>query len=703
MQGKCPKCNRAYEISDEFVAMGGRAKCPHCLQDLVFQKGDSARKKEERFWEPTKPDPTRRPPQKLPSLGPEELEARCLSCGKRYRVKKSFLEAGGEARCLHCDSRLQFPEFAESTKVTLQKAAPPPAEQPSSAADQSSPAAESFAEEPAVPPPESQSEDSQTVEYSRQETAKISLPELDEFFAGKDLQESETEEHPLSAMSFEEELAGETKKFNRNQLGVLDGEEEEEQKEEIIDGQLVPSENDGLNDSIADSSASFDETVDAMAFPQEEEPAGQSAAPEQLQEQPLSQKVDQPQPQQEAEEEETELDAEQVGDLLEPAFGSERGEESEGEEKLVHDQGFEQERMAEAGAEEQDYQRAQEGAQKEAYEEAQGETQEETQEQAYEEATSNLLQSSPESYSSGVSVEYAQETLEEEPISDGDTDRSAPAPAEGVQEQLAREQPAQASAEDVGPQAEDWARAAAEWAESGFDPSKMPAFVSAKGGEVEPPRVELPLEMASVGIPADETHDELMEVSDADILDADTSPPPPQETKAEPPVAPAPVESPAPSAKPQQLSRHGSRWLARLSSPYILVASGVVVLVAAAVVWWLISREDVEKYSFPPPPPTVKSIQAPAPSAYRTRWEAVEHYGLGNRYAHQGRFEDAVIEYKQASRIDPNFPLPHRALGAIYAALGNRALSLLSYETYLSLDPAAPDAKIIKENIIKKP
>ena len=36
MEGQCPDCKRSYEISDEFIAMGGKAKCPHCLLELVF-------------------------------------------------------------------------------------------------------------------------------------------------------------------------------------------------------------------------------------------------------------------------------------------------------------------------------------------------------------------------------------------------------------------------------------------------------------------------------------------------------------------------------------------------------------------------------------------------------------------------------------------------------------------------------------------
>ena len=29
MEGRCPGCQRAYDISDDFLSMGGKAKCPH--------------------------------------------------------------------------------------------------------------------------------------------------------------------------------------------------------------------------------------------------------------------------------------------------------------------------------------------------------------------------------------------------------------------------------------------------------------------------------------------------------------------------------------------------------------------------------------------------------------------------------------------------------------------------------------------------
>ncbi|MBW1872891.1 MAG: tetratricopeptide repeat protein, partial [Deltaproteobacteria bacterium] len=96
----------------------------------------------------------------------------------------------------------------------------------------------------------------------------------------------------------------------------------------------------------------------------------------------------------------------------------------------------------------------------------------------------------------------------------------------------------------------------------------------------------------------------------------------------------------------------------------------------------------------------VTLVQAPAPSDYKAKDDAIEHYGLGNQLAHSRKFEDAILEYKQASRLDPGYPHPHRALGVVYAALGKRELSQTSYQTYLRLAPHAADKpqvlKIVK-------
>jgi regulator of sirC expression with transglutaminase-like and TPR domain len=55
-----------------------------------------------------------------------------------------------------------------------------------------------------------------------------------------------------------------------------------------------------------------------------------------------------------------------------------------------------------------------------------------------------------------------------------------------------------------------------------------------------------------------------------------------------------------------------------------------------------------------------------------------------------------LLEYQKASRLDPGYPLPHRAMGAIYAALGKPELSATAYDTYLNLEPRGPDADAVR-------
>jgi len=114
----------------------------------------------------------------------------------------------------------------------------------------------------------------------------------------------------------------------------------------------------------------------------------------------------------------------------------------------------------------------------------------------------------------------------------------------------------------------------------------------------------------------------------------------------------------------------------------------------------LISGEkNIDKVAFPTKGLKAAVVNAPGPSAYKAKPAAVEHYGLGNRLAYHGKMEDAIIEYKQAARLDHGYPHPYRALGAIYAALGKRRLSSDAYQTYLRLSPHAPDRRQVRKII----
>ena len=260
----------------------------------------------------------------------------------------------------------------------------------------------------------------------------------------------------------------------------------------------------------------------------------------------------------------------------------------------------------------------------------------------------------------------------------------------------------------------DWASAAARWAESGFRADEMPSFIKGEGeeeGAAEPePGPEEAAPPTGGELLMAEAAADAVEVSDADIMlleasEADIAPEP-AEASAEAGASWAEAASreveakrdkKAPMAKAERVAKAPSLF-SKLKSPWVIAAvlGGVVVLTVALLWVFMGGGEDVEAYKFPGKGLKAKVVKAPAPSAYKAKEEAIEHYGLGNRLAYQGKWEDAILEYKQALRLDPGYPHPHRALGTVYAALGKPKLSASSYQTYLRLSPHSADARQVR-------
>jgi len=263
---------------------------------------------------------------------------------------------------------------------------------------------------------------------------------------------------------------------------------------------------------------------------------------------------------------------------------------------------------------------------------------------------------------------------------------------------------------------EDWASAAARWAESGFKADEMPSFI--KGDEQEegleepdtrPTEAEPPVggelliaEAAADSIEVSDADIMLLEESEADIL---PEPAPGGAGSSWAEAASREVEAKrtkkAPMAKAKRVAE-GPSLFSKLKSPWVLAGVLVGVVALTVVLLWVFmgGGEDVAGYQFPSKNLKANVVKAPDPSAYKAKDEAIEHYGLGNRLAYQGKFEDAILEYKQALRLDPGYPHPHRALGSVYAALGKPKLSAASYQTYLRLSPHSADSAQVR-GIIK--
>ncbi|MBN2359076.1 MAG: FHA domain-containing protein [Deltaproteobacteria bacterium] len=81
--------------------------------------------------------------------------------------------------------------------------------------------------------------------------------------------------------------------------------------------------------------------------------------------------------------------------------------------------------------------------------------------------------------------------------------------------------------------------------------------------------------------------------------------------------------------------------------------------------------------------------------------EANRLYLVGNRFILQGRFREAIDQFKQALVADTKFADAHRGLGIAYAKLQKNDLAVHHYELYLQLRPFAQDADRVRE-IIKE-
>ena len=74
-------------------------------------------------------------------------------------------------------------------------------------------------------------------------------------------------------------------------------------------------------------------------------------------------------------------------------------------------------------------------------------------------------------------------------------------------------------------------------------------------------------------------------------------------------------------------------------------------------------------------------------SACDSKNEAETDYNPGNKYASQGKLEDAVTAYKRAIQIDPNYALAHHNLGLVYHDQGKLEDTVTAYQQAITLDP----------------
>jgi DNA-directed RNA polymerase subunit RPC12/RpoP len=707
MEGRCPDCNRAYDISEEFLAMGGKAKCPHCLLELEFaQKPRQSASDEARFRESTKPDPRSQTAEK--PTEEVELDSHCASCGRHFKVDSEYLKMAGSAQCPHCGLDLVFDQDLSEPRTdpgepgvdfSTQGEVDDFDAEIDDNDDQEYGIDSDDEREKDIPESQAASSGSES-EDPWAATTELNLPELD-LLRAEASGEAPALSHDESLSANEQELPEDDDEEDLLRFDdqvdeedaadlELDNKQGFEEEQALDTGEI--SENEagedfdqhmGLGSEIAaDAREQFSEPEDEWEAPDENVIVGKLEGFGTQEPQFAGEEISEEQEEEQEEEEEKEEEGEE-------------GRDGEQEQEAGED---ERQELAKEGEEIEEFLAQPEVKLKDEEEEAQDRTLPvEGPEDSWPVDGDDEL---PED-SALQADEMASQAEDKEPESvspvKGQTGDQKQGEDKGVFAGLAS--------------SEDWATAAARWAESGFKADAIPSFIqdTEDAAEKEDSGAALQEEQEGSGqLLLAQQVEQAVEVSDADIMlldegevdeveDEQAAKPSSegreswaQRASRELSSKTAPTRAPAPQS-----------WFSRVKSPPVVAGViGLLVLIAGGLVWILMTGEqNIEKIAFPVKGLKVEVVKAPGPSAYKAKPTAVEHYGLGNRLAYHGKLEDAIIEYKQATHLDHGYPHPYRALGAIYAALGKRRLSLDAYQTYLRLSPHAPDRKQVRKII----
>ncbi|MCX7943203.1 MAG: tetratricopeptide repeat protein [Deltaproteobacteria bacterium] len=76
---------------------------------------------------------------------------------------------------------------------------------------------------------------------------------------------------------------------------------------------------------------------------------------------------------------------------------------------------------------------------------------------------------------------------------------------------------------------------------------------------------------------------------------------------------------------------------------------------------------------------------------------AEDYTAEGNKLLMKNRIAEAIANYQKAIKLKPNLAAAHRSLGVAYTKIGQVDKAAKEYETYLKLQPDAPDANQVRQ------
>jgi hypothetical protein len=101
----------------------------------------------------------------------------------------------------------------------------------------------------------------------------------------------------------------------------------------------------------------------------------------------------------------------------------------------------------------------------------------------------------------------------------------------------------------------------------------------------------------------------------------------------------------------------------------------------------------------PVPPTDTPAPAAPAPTPTPAASAAEEHFEKGFEYFQQEKWDEAIAEFQEAIRLDPEFSAAYLGLGYSHVRKGEFEQAIAALEKYLQLEPGADNRAQVESDI----